>query len=140
MHRLSPGTVVYHDLRTEELCPELELVPAAVVVARVLSHPTPTRITCDAGSKALAAEAGDPCAVALGHPELEAQGPNEEHLPFRVASGERLERGTLLSLFPRHVCPTVNLADEALLFDEGRFVAAVPVAARGHELLPASEV
>ena len=36
-------------------------------------------------------------------------------------------------LVPRHVCPTVNLAEEALLMDEGRIVDLVPVSARAHD-------
>ncbi|MFM1870741.1 MAG: hypothetical protein RL398_163, partial [Planctomycetota bacterium] len=41
--------------------------------------------------------------------------------------------GTLLHLVPRHVCPTVNLADDVVLLDHGRVVGIVPVRARGHE-------
>jgi len=134
-HRVSPGTVVFHDARSAEQNPGLALEPAATVLARVVSRPSPGRITCDAGSKSLAAEAGDRCAVVIGHPELLAEAPSEEHLPFAVAGGGAgPARGALLHLVPRHVCPTVNLADEALLVD-GDSVRVVPVAARGHELL-----
>jgi D-serine deaminase-like pyridoxal phosphate-dependent protein len=134
-HRISPGTVVFHDLRSEQEMEDLELVPAAVVLSRVVSHPSEEIVTCDAGSKSIAAEAGDPCAFAIGHPELEALTPSEEHLPLRVHQGPRPERGSVLMLVPRHVCPTVNLAEEALLIDEGRLVGAVPVPARAHDLL-----
>ena len=134
-HRVSPGTVVFHDARSAEQNPDLPLEPAATVLARVVSHPSPGRVTCDAGSKSLAAEAGDPCAFVIGHPELVAEAPSEEHLPLRVErGGTGPARGALLHLVPRHVCPTVNLADEALLVD-GNSVRVVPVAARGHELL-----
>lgn len=134
-HRISPGTVVYGDLRTEEECPRLGLSPGALVFSRVVSQPLAGRLTCDAGSKALAAEAGDPCAVALGRPDWTALTPNEEHLPFAVPAGEAAGRGTELLLFPRHVCPTVNLAEEAVLIDDGALVGVVPVAARAHEVL-----
>jgi D-serine deaminase-like pyridoxal phosphate-dependent protein len=133
-HRVSPGTVVYHDLRTAETCERLALEPAALVFSRVVSHPAPDLVTCDAGSKALAAEAGDPCAAALGRPELVARTPNEEHLPLRVTSGPRPVRGERLLLFPRHVCPTVNLAEEAVLIEDGRLVDVVPVSARAHDV------
>ena len=133
VHRISPGTVVYHDLRTEQENPDLDLQPAALVLTRVVSHPNATTATCDAGSKSIAAEAGDPCAHVLGHPELVARTPSEEHLPLRVDSGERPARGTALLLVPRHVCPTVNLAEEALLVD-GADIRRVPVSARAHEL------
>jgi D-serine deaminase-like pyridoxal phosphate-dependent protein len=134
VHRVSPGTVVYHDWRSEEIDPTLGLVPAALVHARVVSHPRAGLATLDAGSKSVAAEAGDPCAFVLGRPDLVAQTPNEEHLPL-LARGERPARGERLMLFPRHVCPTVNLAEEAVLVEDGRVAGVVSVSARAHELL-----
>lgn len=133
-HRVSPGTVVFHDQRSEEENPELLLSPAATVLTRVVSHPTQGIVTCDAGSKAVAAEAGDPIAVILGHPDWEALTPNEEHLPIRI-TGDPPARGSELILIPRHICPTVNLAETAALFEGGRLKQLVSVAARAHELL-----
>ena len=135
-HTVSPGTVVYHDLRSELENPELGLEPAALVHARVVSRPDARSVTCDAGSKSIAAEAGHPCALVLGHPELRARVPSEEHLPLDVLSGPAPERGAGLLLFPRHVCPTINLAEEAVLVDGERLVGVVPVKARAHELAP----
>jgi D-serine deaminase-like pyridoxal phosphate-dependent protein len=133
-HRVSPGTAVYHDLRSEREIPELELRPAALVLTRVISRPSPGIVTCDAGSKALAAEAGDPCAFVLGRPDLEPQRPNEEHLPLRVdPRASTPERGAALYLVPTHVCPTVNLAEEAILVEGGRVVDVVPVSARARD-------
>jgi len=132
-HRVSPGTVVLHDLRSEQENADLDLVPAATVLARVVSHPAHDVVTCDAGSKSIAAEAGDPCAFVLGRPELEALAPSEEHLPLRVTEGEPPARGTLLQLVPRHVCPTVNLAEELVLVEGGE-ARRVAVPARAHDL------
>jgi len=133
VHRVSPGTVVFHDLRSEQDHDDLDLLPAAVVFSRVVSHPRPGHFTCDAGSKSIAAEAGDPCAFALGHPGAEALTPSEEHLPFRT-TGDCPPRGAELYLVPRHVCPTVNLAEQALLVDGDR-IEVGRVAARAHDLL-----
>ncbi|QDU69146.1 D-TA family PLP-dependent enzyme [Engelhardtia mirabilis] len=133
LHRVSPGTVVLHDLRSELENPELGLEPAAVVLSRIVSRPRSGRVTCDAGSKALAAEAGSPVAVALGIRGLEAATPNEEHLPLDGPEGALPALGGLLDLVPMHVCPTVNLHDRVLLLDDDG-VRDVPVAARGHEL------
>ncbi len=132
-HRVSPGTVVFHDARSELQNPDVSLEPAALVLARVVSHPADGLLTCDAGSKSVAAEAGDPCAFPLGARGLEALTPSEEHLPLRC-TGERPARGQELLLVPRHVCPTVNLAEHALLVERGRAPRLVPVAARGHEV------
>jgi D-serine deaminase-like pyridoxal phosphate-dependent protein len=135
IHRVSPGTVVFHDLRSEEENPELGLVPAALLFSRVISAPTRNSVTCDAGSKSIAAEAGTPCAAVVGNPQLEAATPSEEHLPLRVRAGERPTLGSELYLVPRHVCPTVNLAEEALLVEEGEDYRTIPVAGRAHDVL-----
>ena len=132
-HRVSPGTVVYFDARSRVDASELDFAPAALVLSRIVSQPGPGIVTCDAGSKAIAAEAGSPVAVALGHGELDARTPSEEHLPFDVTrDAASPARGTTLLLVPRHVCPTVNLAEEAILLEGREIIARVPVAARAH--------
>ena len=83
-HRVSPGTVVFHDWRGERQNPGLELTPAAVLMARVVSLPARGRATLDCGSKAIAAEAGDPAGYVLGHPTWRALGCSEEHMPLAV--------------------------------------------------------
>lgn len=134
-HRLSPGTVVFHDARSAEQNPEFGLEPAALVFTRVISQPRGMRVTCDAGSKSIAAEAGDPCALVLGRPGLVAAAPSEEHLPLEVLAGEVPARGEELLLVPRHVCPTVNLAEQVVLMEGERFVGLEDVEARAHDVL-----
>ncbi len=131
VHRVSPGTVVFHDGRSQIDNPDVELQPAALVLSRIISHPAADIATCDAGSKSLAAEAGDPCAFVLGSDSLQAMTPSEEHLPLRVA-GPLPPRGTAVLLVPRHVCPTVNLAEVAVLREDNGTTRTVPVAARAH--------
>ena len=134
VHRISPGTVVFHDARSQLDNPEVELQPAALVLSRVISHPTSNIATCDAGSKSIAAEAGDPCAFVLGSDAFEGLPPSEEHLPLRCST-ELPPRGTPLFLVPRHVCPTVNLAEQCVLIDGDHPPRVVPVTARAHEVL-----
>lgn len=133
-HRVSPGTVVFHDARSQVENPGLGLNPAAFVFSRVVSQPCHGQITLDAGSKALAAEAGDPAAHVLGHPEWTALSPSEEHLPVDLGNGPAPERGSTCLLIPRHVCPTVNLAEEALLVESDGSHTVVRVSARAHDL------
>ncbi len=133
-HRVSPGTVVFCDTTTQTAVAQAKLEPAAVVLTRIISRPTAGIATCDAGSKTIAAEMGDPCAIVIGHPELIAMKPSEEHLPFLIESGPGPARGDLLLLVPRHVCPTVNLAQEAILLNADGSTQIVPVAAAGHEV------
>src|SRR5262249_12561563 len=135
IHRVSPGTVVYCDATSlAQLPPEYEYLPAAVVMTRVVSHPAPGIITCDAGHKTVSADAGIPTCVVLSHPELEPLAPSEEHLPMRVAHGAAVPAiGELLYVVPRHVCPTVNNFDDAVIVREGNLIAVEPVSARGRE-------
>jgi D-serine deaminase-like pyridoxal phosphate-dependent protein len=135
LHRVSPGTIVYCDaVSLAQLSSEYGYAPAAMVLTRVVSHPRPGVITCDAGHKSVSADAGVPTCVVMGHPELDPQSPSEEHLPMKVADGhEGPAVGESLLLIPRHVCPTVNNFDCALLVRGGRIEAVEEVSARGRE-------
>jgi D-serine deaminase-like pyridoxal phosphate-dependent protein len=135
VHRISPGTVVYNDATSlAQLPASLGLQPAVFVISRVVSHPHAGRITCDAGHKSVSADAGLPTCVVAGHPELTPLGPSEEHLPMAVADGVVPPKvGEILFLLPRHVCPTVNNFDSALLVRGNRIEAVEEVSARGRE-------
>lgn len=135
-HRISPGTVVLHDFTSQEMKLRTDLRPAAVVMTRVVSQPADDVVTCDAGSKSIAAEAGDPCASVVDYSYLTPLTPSEEHLPIQVdlSRGPAPKRGDVLLLVPRHVCPTVNLAEQAILIEDGDVTGVVDVAGRGHEL------
>jgi D-serine deaminase-like pyridoxal phosphate-dependent protein len=135
VHRVSPGTVVYCDASSlEQLPKEYGYRPAALVLTRVVSSPHPGIITCDAGHKAVSADAGVPTCVAVGHPELTPLSPSEEHLPLAVKEGSAGPQvGEALYLIPRHVCPTVNNFDCALLVRDGEVESVESVTARGRE-------
>ena len=134
-HRASPGTVVYCDCTSLAQLPgEYRYRPAAVVVSTVVSHPSPGRITCDAGHKTVSADAGTPTCRALGWPGLIPSKPSEEHLPIDAPEGAPLPTiGTTLYLVPMHICPTVNNFDHALIVRRGKIVGVEPVTARGRE-------
>jgi D-serine deaminase-like pyridoxal phosphate-dependent protein len=141
VHRVSPGTIVYCDATSlVQLPADYGYRPAALVVARVVSRPGAGIVTCDAGHKTVSADAGVPTCVVVGHPELTPLAPSEEHLPFAVAEGARGPHpGELLYLLPRHVCPTVNNFDCALLARRGEIEAVEKVSARGREAPMATE-
>jgi D-serine deaminase-like pyridoxal phosphate-dependent protein len=134
-HRVSPGTIVYCDATSlHQLPAEYGYRAAALVVTRVVSRPHAGMVTCDAGHKAVSADAGVPTCVVVGHPELTPLSPSEEHLPMAVAEGAAGPQiGDLLYLVPRHVCPTVNNFDCALLVSDGKVVGVEEVSARGRE-------
>lgn len=135
IHRASPGTVVYGDCSSLAQLPEdYGYHPAAVVISTVVSHPSERRVTCDAGHKAVSADAGAPTCAVLGRAGLLPLKPSEEHLPIDVAPGEEIPAiGETLYLVPRHVCPTVNNFDHALMVEGGEIARVERVSARGRE-------
>ncbi|HET9743295.1 MAG TPA: D-TA family PLP-dependent enzyme [Terriglobales bacterium] len=134
VHRISPGTVVYNDLTSlAQLPADFDYFPAALVVSSVVSCPTRGIVTCDAGHKTVSADAGYPNCAVLGRPDLEPLHASEEHLPLHAASEHSLTIGKTLYLLPRHVCPTVNNFDHALLISGGEIVDVAAVSARGRE-------
>ncbi len=135
VHRVSPGTVVYNDCTSlTQLPADYGLKPAALVVATVVSQPTEHIVTCDAGHKTVSADAGIPNCSVAGWPGLVPLKPSEEHLPLEVAQGAAPQVGDLLYLVPRHVCPTVNNYDHALIVRHSRIVGVEDVTARGREV------
>jgi D-serine deaminase-like pyridoxal phosphate-dependent protein len=135
IHRVSPGTVVYCDATSVTQLPsEYGYRPAVLVLTRVVSQPRAGIVTCDAGHKAVSADAGVPTCVVVGHSELTPLSPSEEHLPMALreeAAGPQV--GEALYLLPRHVCPTVNNFDCALLVRDGEVKSVEKVSARGRE-------
>jgi len=134
IHRVSPGTIVYNDCSSLVQLPlDYGYRPAAVVVSTVVSRPSAGRFTCDAGHKTVSADAGVPTCAVLGEPGYSPSKPSEEHLPIDVMEGSGPAIGELLYLLPRHICPTVNNFDHAVLVRDGRVVDLHRVTARGRE-------
>jgi D-serine deaminase-like pyridoxal phosphate-dependent protein len=140
IHRISPGTVVYGDCTSMiQLPAEYGYRPAAIVISTVVSNPTSTRLTCDAGHKTVSADAGIPNCFVLGHTELMPQHPSEEHLPLEISADTKQDAdtariGETLYLVPKHVCPTVNNFDHAIIVEGGHITGVERVTARGREV------
>jgi D-serine deaminase-like pyridoxal phosphate-dependent protein len=135
IHRASPGTVVYNDCSSlSQLPTEYGYRPAALVLSTVVSHPAPGRFTCDAGHKTVSADSGIPTCAVIAHPEFLPSKPSEEHLPVDVLDESSMPvLGEALYLVPRHICPTVNNFDHALLVIGGKISGIERVTARGRE-------
>lgn len=132
IHRVSPGTIVYYDTNCyDALLDEYGYRPAAIVVSSVISHPRAGRYTCDAGHKALAADAGIPTGFPIGRPGDRPTGPSEEHLPVDAESPPAI--GEMVYWVPKHVCPTINMFDHALMIRNGAIQGVERVTARGRE-------
>ncbi len=135
IHRVSPGTILYGDATSLAQLPRhYGYAPAVLVLTRVVSRPKEGILTCDAGHKAVSADAGVPTCVVVGHPELLPLSPSEEHLPMAVERGAAGPKvGEALYLLPRHICPTVNNFDCALVVEDGKIESVEEVSARGRE-------
>jgi D-serine deaminase-like pyridoxal phosphate-dependent protein len=132
----SPGTFVLHDAGYGGKYADLSgITPAAVLVTRVVSRPTPTRVTLDLGTKSVASDppAGKRVTL-LDFPEYQAVGHNEEHLIVETPEASRYKPGDVVYALPSHICPTVALHKEALVADGGKVVGRWAVASRDRQL------
>jgi len=132
----SPGTFVLHDAGYGPKYADLAgVTPAAVLITRVVSRPTATRVTLDLGTKAVASDppAGKRVAL-LDFPPYEAVGHNEEHLIVETPEADRFKPGDVVYALPAHICPTVALHKEALVAEGGKVVGRWAIASRDRVL------
>jgi D-serine deaminase-like pyridoxal phosphate-dependent protein len=132
----SPGTLVLHDHGYGSRYPDMSgFAPAALLLTRVVSRPTPTRVTFDLGTKAVAS---DPPAgsrlVLRGLPDCEAVLHNEEHLVIETTAADRFHPGDEALAIPTHVCPTCALHRHAHIVDGGEVCGTWEIAARDRVL------
>ncbi|HEV8544126.1 MAG TPA: D-TA family PLP-dependent enzyme [Verrucomicrobiae bacterium] len=108
----SPGTYVFWDFGYQQFA-DLDFQPAAVLLTRVISKPTPNRLCLDLGHKAVASENPHPRVQFLGFTDAAAVTHSEEHLVIATAQAPQWQVGDVLYGIPRHICPTVALHDFA---------------------------
>ena len=116
----SPGTSVFWDLGYSTMLPDLDFLPAVLVLTRVVSKPVTNRLCLDLGHKAVASEGPHPRVQLLGLPEAQTVGHNEEHLIVETSRAGEFAVGTCFYGIPWHVCPTVALHNEAAVIRNGR--------------------
>lgn len=127
----SPGTCVFNDAGYSEAFPDLVFQPAAVILTRVISRPTPDRVTFDLGYKAVASD--PPAGKRLSLPEIpdaEQVLQNEEHLVIKTAHAAEFQPGDETYAIPRHICPTSALHREVFVISNGELKERWPVTAR----------
>jgi D-threonine aldolase len=117
----SPGTFIYWDKGYSDLCPEQNFLTAAVLVTRVISLPSPGRITTDLGHKSVAAENEIAKRVYFLNAEnVKAVGQSEEHLVLEVPKDHSYNVGDIFYGLPYHVCPTVALYERVYTIEGGK--------------------
>jgi D-threonine aldolase len=125
----SPGTFVFWDKGYSDICAEQPFLPAALVLSRVISLPSPGNICIDMGHKSIAAEndisrrawfVNEPDAILLSQSEEHGLvQPVKEHQP-----------GDLMYVMPYHVCPTINLYSSVMVVNDGKAEGFWKVAAK----------
>jgi D-serine deaminase-like pyridoxal phosphate-dependent protein len=128
----SPGTCVLNDYNYGVWFQDLsEFAHAALLLTRVISRPTPRRVTLDLGYKAVASDppAGKRC-VLLNVPDAEAVLHNEEHLVVETPAADEYRPGDVVYALPAHVCPTSALHQFAYVVEHGGVVDRWEIASR----------
>jgi D-serine deaminase-like pyridoxal phosphate-dependent protein len=128
---LSPGTCVLHDHGYGSHFPDMNFTPAALLLTRVISRPTPTRVTLDLGYKAVASDppAGQRC-VLLNVPDYKAVLQNEEHLVIETPAADKFPPGAEVYAVPYHICPTCAMHKQAYVVEGGKVTGTWDIVAR----------
>jgi D-serine deaminase-like pyridoxal phosphate-dependent protein len=133
---LAPGTCILQDHGYGTHFPDLnQFEPAALLLTRVISKPTPTRITLDLGYKAVASDppAGKRC-VLLNVPDFEPVLQNEEHFVIETPAAARFQPGDEVYALPTHICPTCALHRQAYIVENNQVTATWEIVARDRML------
>jgi D-serine deaminase-like pyridoxal phosphate-dependent protein len=135
-----PGTYIFNDYNMIRLGIATEDDCAASILATVVARPAPDRAVIDAGSKAVGSDRHmirvdkEGYGVVKGQPGWFFARCSEEHgvlLRDDAGPADDLRVGDRVEVVPNHICPAVNLHDEAVIVRDGRAERRLAVAARG---------
>lgn len=134
------GTLIFNDRDARSIGAAGWEDCAYTVLATVVSRAVPGQAVVDAGSKALAKEmrAGgvDGYGVVQGRPEVRVTALSEEHGTLDLEDTEwDPPVGERVRIVPNHVCVSVNLQDELIVSEDGRW-SRWPLEARGRGPAP----
>ena len=116
----SPGTCVFWDAGYAKNLPDLNFLPAAVLLTRVVSKPTSNRLCLDLGHKAVASEMPHPRVAFLNLDDAKPVVHSEEHLVVETPHASAFAVGDVIYGIPWHICPTVALHSEVVVISDGR--------------------
>jgi D-serine deaminase-like pyridoxal phosphate-dependent protein len=129
----SPGTFIFWDA-SYELFTEQPFLPAALVITRIISHPTETGYCADLGHKSVAAEKELTNRVKfINLPGAQSTGQSEEHLVLQTEEGS-LQIGDVLYGMPFHICPTCALYEKAFTVEGGKVTGEWKIVARDRKI------
>ena len=132
---LSPGTVFLGDAKCLRNVAELNIVPAAGIWTRVVSHPAPGMFTLDLGSKGISTDQPDGRGMVLGLDHAKPLFQSEEHWVWQMDEGEDVPAiGQMFFVIPLHVCPATALYPFAHVASGGSVVGRWDVTARNRNI------
>lgn len=132
---LSPGTTVLWDFGYgDKYAQDLPFLPAAVLLARVISKPGKNRITLDLGHKSVAPEQPQPRVRFEELPDAVPVMQSEEHLVLETERAHEFIVGQALHGIPRHVCPSVSMHGEVHVIEMGKCTERWAVTARNRRI------
>ena len=135
------GTYIFFDVGQSRAIGDFSHC-AATVLASVISKPQGERVVLDAGAKALVSQnrtmgicATEGFGAIKGAEHIHIANLYDEHAVINSAEfRDRVTVGDKVEVIPSHICPTVNLYDNAYLVSGGRVMETVPVACRGRSV------
>ena len=114
----SPGTSVFWDWGYGQRFPDLPFEAAALLLSRIISIPTATRVTLDLGNKAIASDPAGQRGLAWNLPGARPGQHNEEHWIMDCTDTSDLAVGDPVYVFPTHVCPCAALHRQVYVIDD----------------------
>ncbi|MDT7828464.1 D-TA family PLP-dependent enzyme [Pricia sp. S334] len=130
----SPGTTLLWDAGYGGQFPEMEFLPAAVLLTRVISRPSKKTICLDLGHKHLASEMPFPRVDFLNAENCTQKGQSEEHFVLECENTKDYAVGDVFYAVPVHICPTVAKYTNLEVVSEGRIIDSWEVAARNQRI------
>jgi len=131
----SPGTTLLWDAGYGTLFPEMDFLPAAVLMTRIISKPAQSILCLDLGHKSIAPEMPFPRVEFLDMEGTKQIGQSEEHLVLECKNWNDYEVGDICYAVPKHICPTVAKYESLQVVRNGKVVETWVVAARNQKII-----
>lgn len=130
----SPGTTLLWDVGYGNLFPEMDFLPAAVLMTRIISKPKTGILCFDLGHKSIAPEMPFPRVEFLSLDHGKQIGQSEEHLVVEYDDLKIPEIGDVHYAIPKHICPTVAKYDYLQVVENGGIIDQWKVTARNQKI------
>ena len=130
----SPGTPLLWDAGYGESFKDLDFLPAAVLLTRIVSKPLGNLFCFDLGHKSVASEMSLPRVRLLGVTNFKQVSQSEEHLVVQSEEFDKYDIGAIFYAIPMHICPTVAKYKSVFTVVKGKITGSWMVAARDHKI------